>query len=68
MLEETNKALEDKDWAQASELIKAELEKEPEDEKLLHDLVYNQIACSINLKWFKYAKYLTEKNTSLFSA
>ena len=68
MLEETNKALEDKDWAQASELIKAELEKEPEDEKLLHDLVYNLIACSINLKRFKYAKNLIEKNISLFSA
>ena len=68
MLEETNKALQNKDWARASELIKAELEKEPEDEKLLHDLVYNLIACSINLKRFKYAKNLIEKNISLFSA
>ena len=68
MMEETNKALQNKDWARASELIKTELEKEPEDEKLLHDLVYNLIACSINLKRFKYAKNLIEKNISLFSA
>jgi SpoVK/Ycf46/Vps4 family AAA+-type ATPase len=67
MLEETNKALEDKDWAKASELLKAELEKEPEDQKLLHDLVYNLIACSINLKQFRYAKNLIEKNIRLFT-
>ena len=67
MLEETNKALEDKDWARASELLKAELEKEPEDQKLLHDLVYNLIACSINLKQFRYAKNLIEKNIRLFT-
>ena len=67
MLEETNKALQNKDWARASELIKAELEKEPEDQEILHDLVYNLIACSINLKRFRYAKNLIEKNISLFS-
>ena len=67
MSEEINKALQDKDWAKASELLKAELEKEPEDEKLLHDLLYNLIACSINLKRFRYAKNLIEKNINLFS-
>jgi SpoVK/Ycf46/Vps4 family AAA+-type ATPase len=67
MLEEINQALQDKDWARASDLIKAELEKEPEDQKLLHDLLYNLIACSINLKRFRYAKNLIEKNIRLFT-
>ena len=67
MLEEINQALQDKNWLKASDLIKAELEKEPEDQKLLHDLLYNLIACSINLKRFRYAKNLIEKNIRLFT-
>ena len=67
MLEEANKALQNKDWAKASELIKSELEKSPENQELLHNLVYNLIACSINLKRFRYAKNLIEKNINLFS-
>ena len=66
MMEEINQSLQSKDWLHASELIKAELEKEPEDKQLLHDLLYNLIVCSINLKKFKYANYLIEKNMRLF--
>ena len=66
-LEEINKSLRDKSWPRASELIKAELEKEPEDPQLLHDLLYNLIACSINMGRFGYARMLLRKNINIFS-
>lgn len=67
MTEEINKALQAKAWKEASLLIKAELERGPEDKKVLHDLLYNLIVCSINLGQRGYVKKLIERNIPLFN-